>query len=339
MGRARGLPLPLLLLLAARVGCVRLRTEPESAAAGAGAGAALPAHADGPNLSTIHVAYSSDASGFMGTLASMLSLAKRLKEPEHCVIHFVVSAVDMELANELVQCFKRELAPKMKVLPEVQLHLAPHVRFNYLNYIRRLWLCKDQAFARIYLPQILPNVDRVLYLDFDTIVKDDVGPLYRMQMNHSMAAVVQPEESARHMYEKHRYERLMHFFENPDAHTFNSGVLLMDLRRWRAENVTQALEALVDKTQMVEDQFLMNVAFQPNAGLKFDHLDTAWNLYNMGNQKDWSHSQLKSAKILHWSSFFKPWSTKYGKSVKNYKKEWEAPAKCPAAEKWLHVAW
>ena len=43
---------------------------------------------------------------------------------------------------------------------------------------------------RIFLPDLLPDVDRVLYLDADTLVVDDVTPLFDQPLGHAYVAAV-----------------------------------------------------------------------------------------------------------------------------------------------------
>ena len=76
---------------------------------------------------------------------------------------------------------------------------------------------------RLVLPEILPDEDRVLWLDVDTIVLKDIGKLFETDLqDYSLAAVMEPTRGGRPF----RY--------------YNAGVLLMDLgrmRKWQAELV------------------------------------------------------------------------------------------------------
>jgi len=287
-------------------------------------------------LDTVHVAYASDSSGFTGLLASMLSLSRRLKDPQHCTIHLIVVKADMAKAESLLECFRSELTGQVPAVPKVVLHELQAVPFAYANIIKRLNICREQAIARIYLHKYLPDIDRVLYLDFDTIVKDDIGSLYRMPMKHAFAAAVQSEETPTHMYSK-KFGPLVGLFKQPQAHTFNTGVLLMDLRRWRSENVTGSVEQWMQRTQVVEDQLLLNLAFQPGEG-GYDEIGAEWNTCNLGCGAIRGPKTLSAAKILHWSCMWKPWTKKYGNHA-NYKNYWEAPKACKAAEADLHISW
>eukprot|EP00415_Alexandrium_ostenfeldii_P001524 UN1524 len=88
---------------------------------------------------------------------------------------------------------------------------------------------------------------------------------------------------------------------------FNPGVLLLDLRRWKSEGWTRAMESLIDATEgWMGDMMLLNVAF---CG-KFDLLSGTWNHQCLATMFDHSvfEFMMRSAHILHWScSGHKPW--------------------------------
>jgi poly(ribitol-phosphate) beta-N-acetylglucosaminyltransferase len=82
---------------------------------------------------------------------------------------------------------------------------------------------------RILLPELLPELDRILYLDSDLIVTDSLDPLSRLDVSqHCVAAVTNPpftpEWSARHC-------SALGMRSSDDY--FNSGVLVMNLDELR----------------------------------------------------------------------------------------------------------
>lgn len=88
---------------------------------------------------------------------------------------------------------------------------------------------------RIFLPELLPGVERLLYLDADAIAVDSLEELWRTELSeHPLAAVtnVFQADHAGHA------ERLG--LRDPSAY-FNTGVLLVDLGRWRREGLTAEL--------------------------------------------------------------------------------------------------
>jgi lipopolysaccharide biosynthesis glycosyltransferase len=88
---------------------------------------------------------------------------------------------------------------------------------------------------RVFLPDLLPEVDRVLYLDVDTIAADSLLPLWEMDLSgHYLAAVTNV------LMPQHRDRPAALGLTGPEVY-FNSGVLLMNLDEMRANGCTVAL--------------------------------------------------------------------------------------------------
>jgi lipopolysaccharide biosynthesis glycosyltransferase len=88
---------------------------------------------------------------------------------------------------------------------------------------------------RVMLPERLPELDRILYIDADTIVLDDLRPLWTMDLNDAYLAAVTNVSPP--MFADHPLELGL-----PDRKSyFNSGVMLLNLARMRAEDSTRSL--------------------------------------------------------------------------------------------------
>jgi lipopolysaccharide biosynthesis glycosyltransferase len=88
---------------------------------------------------------------------------------------------------------------------------------------------------RIFLPELLPEVDRVLYLDVDTIAVDSLEPLWEIDLAESHVAAV-----TNVFYMRSHAQRSVELGIEP-ADYFNSGVVMMNLDRMRRDSSTQAL--------------------------------------------------------------------------------------------------
>lgn len=84
----------------------------------------------------------------------------------------------------------------------------------------------DIVLSRLFLDKLLPtDVEKILYLDGDTIVRQDLSPLYNMDIRNSvLAAAIEP------VVPKHRKKAI-----GLDGHApyYNAGVLLMNLKLWK----------------------------------------------------------------------------------------------------------
>jgi lipopolysaccharide biosynthesis glycosyltransferase len=90
---------------------------------------------------------------------------------------------------------------------------------------------------RLALPSLLPDVERLLYLDTDTLVLKPVAPLWELDLAGCPVAAVTNVFPPRLV---HRPDDL----GIPRDRYFNSGVLLMDLAAWRAGGISERVLAV-----------------------------------------------------------------------------------------------
>lgn len=88
--------------------------------------------------------------------------------------------------------------------------------------------------SRLFMGDVLPDsVERVLYLDCDTIILQSLHRLWEVNLKGAvLGAVMEPT-----IYDSVKEQIGL----NPQEPYYNSGVLLIDLKRWREENVQQEL--------------------------------------------------------------------------------------------------
>ncbi len=134
---------------------------------------------------------------------------------------------------------------------------------------------------RIFLPRLLPGLDRVLYLDVDIIAVDSIAPLWATDLGDSYLAAVT------NVFLPDHADRPAQLGLAEPTDYFNSGVLLMNLELMRQEDRTQAL---IDYAQSHHDllawpeQDALNVVL----GHRRAHLHPRWNAMNSILNFSWS---------------------------------------------------
>ena len=164
------------------------------------------------------------------------------------------------------------------------------------------------AWYRILLPRLLPEVQRVLYLDADIIVTDDLRPLWETDLGGALfAAATNPLYPFMPDWPKETLGVL-----DPRRY-INSGVLLLDLRAMRDENVIDAMLAYARShpENTCPEQDALSALYHDRLKL----LHPRWNVQNTlfdlrPEQLPFSIEDIRAAKqnpaVIHFIAF-KPW--------------------------------
>jgi lipopolysaccharide biosynthesis glycosyltransferase len=113
-------------------------------------------------------------------------------------------------------------------------------------------------YRRILLADRFPGLDRLLYLDADILVRDDLGDLWDVDLaGKPVGAVVEAAFDPGEAWMAHYA-----------GGYFNSGVLLIDLRRWRAEGLTaQVADRLAARRRVLAEAKAQEVTTDPATAL------------------------------------------------------------------------
>lgn len=133
---------------------------------------------------------------------------------------------------------------------------------------------------RIFLPELLPDVDKILYLDVDTIVVDSLEPLFELDLGDNYVAAVT------NVFEPHFAHRPAALGVAQDAY-FNSGVVVMNLALMRRDGISEKLRSysLKKGSELFwVDQDALNVVL----GARRLALHPRWNCMNSVLNFPWS---------------------------------------------------
>jgi alpha-1,4-galacturonosyltransferase len=173
-------------------------------------------------------------------------------------------------------------------------------------------LKSEANFVRFLFPQLLLNVNRLLYLDVDVLIQEDVKAVYSTLLNTGVIlAAVQRPIPLRRFLAPHVigvFQSRYGYAINLDEPSFNAGVLLMNLEEWRASNATRELRFWMEEHRKTP---LWELGTQPPILLisykRWAVLDSKWNLDGVGYRSDITSLDVSQAAILHWTGSKKPW--------------------------------
>ncbi len=104
-----------------------------------------------------------------------------------------------------------------------------------LNSCKSGWL--GFGYNRLFLTEIVPeDVDKVLYLDSDTIIEGSLDELWNIDLNNYYLAAVDDCLSS-------KYRKIVGIAE--DGTYCNSGVLLINIKKWREENIIEEFKKIL----------------------------------------------------------------------------------------------
>lgn len=170
------------------------------------------------------------------------------------------------------------------------------------------------AYFRLALADILPdNIEKVLYLDVDLLVYDDIKILWNTDSEDLPLGAV-PDygimASSRLCKQKERVIGLP-----VGEKYFNSGVLVVNLKKWREKKYFSKILEIINNNQFPHhDQDALNKLFM----YKWKILDLRWNIippvFNLFPKVLFNNIYRKSALeakknpgIIHYAGRYKPW--------------------------------
>ncbi len=182
------------------------------------------------------------------------------------------------------------------------------------------------ALLKLWLADLLPGCERVLYLDADTLVLRDLRPLLATPLGDSVAGAVvdygllaAAEHERKLGVDDHRRHIREVLRRDPDDFTYvNSGVLLLDLAALRREDFAdRATRLVLDQAHHFRwrDQDALNLLLGDRIGL----LDPRWNALVWHLEREERRHHARSAErmvaalqrrdpwIAHLTGPCKPW--------------------------------
>jgi lipopolysaccharide biosynthesis glycosyltransferase/tetratricopeptide (TPR) repeat protein len=186
---------------------------------------------------------------------------------------------------------------------------------------------------RLFLPELLPDVDRLVYTDIDVIVLGDIAELHDIAPSSRGIAArpsIDPEflrqvNTIENLARKQPAERAARVrrlgAREVDllARSFNAGVLVLSLARLRELGLAEAAIELVREFGM-NDQEALNIFSRGD----FSELPAAWNTFAYREVRE-------GAKLIHWAGRVKPWARRHVWAQSEWKRYY-MPLASPATE-------
>ncbi|MBE5746211.1 MAG: glycosyltransferase family 8 protein [Clostridiales bacterium] len=179
-------------------------------------------------------------------------------------------------------------------------------------------------FYRLFIAALYPEYDKAIYLDCDITVIGDISKMFKIDLKDNIFGAV-PDDVIASREEFKAYAREGVGID--DKKYFNSGVLLMNLVKYREEKIKERFVYLLVKYNfetVCPDQDYLNVLCKD----KILYIERGWDRMSTDENYD------GPVYIIHYNNFGKPW---YYDNIPYQKYFWEYAIKTPYYDKILSI--
>ncbi|CAK9185812.1 unnamed protein product [Ilex paraguariensis] len=255
--------------------------------------------------SLVHVAITLDVEYLRGSIAAVHSILHHSRCPESVFFHFLVSETSLET-------LVRSTFPQLKF--KVYFFDPNRVRSLISSSVRQA-LEQPLNYARNYLADLLePCVGRVIYLDSDLVVVDDISKLWTTNLG---TKTIGAPEYCHANFTKYFTEnfwsdrKFAGIFAERNPCYFNSGVMVIDLVKWRSFGYTKRIERWMEiqKTNRIYELGSLPPFLLVFAG-HVAPIGHQWNQHGLGGDNvrgSCRDLHPGPVSLLHWSGSGKPW--------------------------------
>ncbi|KAF1897556.1 hypothetical protein Lal_00036998 [Lupinus albus] len=168
------------------------------------------------------------------------------------------------------------------------------------------------------LPDIFRSLNKVVVLDEDVVIQQDLSALWNLQLGEKVNGAVQ--------FCSVRLGRLKSYLGqkgfNPNSCSWMSGLNIIDLVRWRELGLTQTYQRLI-KELSIQDGSMKGSAW-PASLVTFDSkiypLNESWVVSGLGHDYVIDTQVINTAPVLHYNGKMKPW---LDMGIPKYKSYWK----------------
>ena len=239
-------------------------------------------------------------------LTSLFVNNKNIDELEVYVLSNKITHKNINKIKEIEERFERSI--NFINVDNIEALIGIKVNVNALSI---------STYLRLFLIKLLPKeVDTVLYLDCDVIIDSNIDQIWECDIaNNYVAGVIDT------MYP--------HYFEGIglplNKYYINAGVLLINLKKWRDDNVTNKFIQFIDRFKgdvphldqgvingVFQDKLILDLKYNVQTPLfifkKYKTIIDFFKLNNYYTENEWQHAR-EFPIIIHYSSSYagRPW--------------------------------
>ena len=199
------------------------------------------------------------------------------------------------LNNESVTKLRKNMSSNSRLIIDTMNACIEDIESNLNASLRDYYTIS--IFYRLFIAKLYPEYHKAIYLDCDLVVIGDISKLYNTDTEGNIFGVVVDDVIASNPQFR-EYARLGVGVD--DKKYFNSGMLLMDLDKYREEDILNKFLHLLlayNFETAAPDQDYLNVLCKD----KVKYLERGWDRMSTDENYD------GELYIIHYNNFRKPW--------------------------------
>lgn len=172
-----------------------------------------------------------------------------------------------------------------------------------------------EANYRLLIPNLLPQLKKVIYLDTDIILNGDIARLWDIDIGDNYIAAVPDQVGRRDSSDNY----VLKFGLSKETQYINSGVLVMNLVKLRQDKMVNKFFDIAKKYKEdlhYVDQDILSIACDK----KIYYLKHYFNAMPIQNYifKEEEEEAFSNPLIIHWAGWVKPWSDREAPYIVEY---------------------
>lgn len=266
----------------------------------------------------IPVVFSTDYKYLVPTSVAIISMLENANENTYYMVYLLVESIDYAKIQKYAEAINRKYSNCSIILKciDEKLFKTAQIRNEYLTVA---------TYYRLVIDQILTEYDKCIYLDGDILVLQDLQQLYNQEMEDNYVQGVKAWNMYRESEMTKNLEKELGI-QIVDSY-INAGVLVMNLKKMRKDNMQQQLLDCLGKKYRFEDQDIINQKCFRNIG----YLPEKYNVYSifyktpqilsefLDNISEGLSEQVTNPVILHFSGMYvKPWENNKCKGAREW---------------------
>ncbi|KAE8697482.1 putative galacturonosyltransferase 13 [Hibiscus syriacus] len=170
---------------------------------------------------------------------------------------------------------------------------------------------------RIYLPELFPDIDKIVFLDDDVVIQRDLSPLWKIDLQGKVNGAIETCKGEDEWVMSKHFKTYFNFshpliakYLDPDECAWAYGMNILDLRAWRKTNIRETYHFWL-RENLKSNLTMWKLGTLPPALIAFrgyvHPIDSSWHMLGLGYQSKTKIENVKRAAVIHYNGQAKPW--------------------------------